>query len=85
MHRYRWKSRPDVGQLGHQIDALKTVVIRMRRELENKQGANGRLKLLVRQLTQTIDDLVGKLEQSQAQIRRLDAENDHLAALFRQS
>jgi hypothetical protein len=36
MHRYRWKARPDVGQLEHEIDALKTVVIRLRRALAEK-------------------------------------------------
>jgi hypothetical protein len=46
----------------------------LRRDLTNKAGYAATLELVLKQRTQTIDDLVGKLEQSRAQCRRLDAE-----------
>ena len=57
----RWRSRP--APLEHEIDALKTVVIQLRRELENKQGYAGRLEMLLRSRTERIDQLNGQLEQ----------------------
>jgi hypothetical protein len=74
MHRYRWRSRPNVAQLQTEIDALKTAVIHLRRELQNKQGANGRLKLLLRERLTRIDELTGQVEQLRAANQKLDAE-----------
>jgi hypothetical protein len=86
MHRsYRWRSRPNVAQLEHEIDALKVIVIRLRRELENKQGANGRLKLLLRERLTRIDELNGKLDQLRAANARLDAEAERLCEMVRLS
>ena len=64
---YHWRASPAVEELERNIDELRTTVIRLRREIKNKQGYVGRLKFLVRQRSDTID-LRGKLEQSQAQI-----------------
>ena len=64
---------------------LRTTVIRLRREIKNKQGHVGRLTILVQQRSNTIDDLRGKLEQSRQQIQQLNEEADHLAALVRMS
>jgi hypothetical protein len=58
--------------------ALQMVVLNLRRELENKQGAVGRLELVLRERLTRIDDFNGKLEQARAQNQRLDAENEHL-------
>ena len=80
---YHWRASPAVEQLERHIDELRTTVIRLRGEVKNKQGYVGRLKILVRQRSDTIDDLRGKLEQSQAQIRQLSEEADHLAELVR--
>jgi chromosome segregation ATPase len=80
-HSYRWRSRPNIAQLEHEIDTLKTVVIRLRRELENKQDANGRLKLLLRERLARIDELTAKIEQLRAANQKLDAEADHLAKM----
>ena len=82
---YHWRASPAVEELERNIDELRTTVIRLRGEVKNKQGYVGRLKILVRQRSDTIDDLRGKLEQSQAQIRQLNAEADHLAELVRMS
>ena len=69
----------------HEIDALKTVVIQLRRELENKQGYAGRLEMLLRSRTERIDQLNGQLEQVRAQNRRLDEEAERLAEMVRLS
>jgi len=82
---FRWKARPDIAQLETTVDQLRTELIRMRRQLSGKEQYIARLKTLVRQRSTTIDDQRGKLEQSQAQIRQLDEEADHLAELVRQS
>jgi hypothetical protein len=60
-------------------------LIRTRRQLRGKDQYISRLKFLVQQRSNTIDDQRGQLEQSQAQIRQLDAEADHLAEMVRQS
>ena len=71
-----WKFRP-LDPIERENDALKATIVCLRRELENKQGAVGRLKILVQQRSNTIDDLRGKLEQSQQQIRQLNEEAEH--------
>jgi hypothetical protein len=45
--------------LEQENDALKTAIVCLRRELENKQGAVGRLKLLLRERLAWIDALNG--------------------------
>jgi predicted RNase H-like nuclease (RuvC/YqgF family) len=82
---YHWRATPAVEQLERHIHELRTTVIRLRREVENKQGHVGRLKILVQQRSDTIDDLRGKLEQSRQEILQLNEEADHLAALVRMS
>ena len=71
---YRWRTRPDVGQLERNVDELRTTVIKLRRDLTNKAGYAAKLELVVRQRTQTIDRLNDKLEQVRAQNRRLGLE-----------
>ena len=73
----RWRSRPDIAPLEHEIDALKTVVIQLRRDLTNKTGYATRLELVLRQRMERIDQLNGQLEQVREQNRRLDAEAEH--------
>ena len=82
---YHWRTAPAVEQLERHIHELRTTVIRLRREIKNKQGHVGRLTILVQQRSNTIDDLRGKLEQSRQQIQQLNEEADHLAALVRMS
>jgi hypothetical protein len=84
MHRsYRWRSRPDVGQLERNLDELRTTVVRLRHELETKQGAVGRLEVLVRERSNRIDELANTVAVLRDQNRRLNEEADHLAALVR--
>jgi hypothetical protein len=73
----RWRSRPDIAPLEHEIDTLKTVVIQLRRDLTNKTGYATRLELVLRQRMERIDQLNGQLEQVREQNRRLDAEAEH--------
>lgn len=80
---FRWKSAPALAQLEKENGALRMTIVQLRRELGNKQGALGRLRTLVHQRSTTIDDLRGRLEQSQAQVQRLDQECEHLAQLVR--
>ena len=84
-HHYRWRTRGNIAKLEHEIDALKTVVIRLRREVETKQGANGRLKLLLRERLARIDELTGTIDRLRDQNRRLDEEADRLAEMVRLS
>ena len=60
-----WKAKP-VSILQRENDNLKTTICLLRRELENRQGAVGRLELLVHERTARIDELTGKLEQARA-------------------
>jgi hypothetical protein len=82
---YRWRTRPDVGQLEHLVDQLRMDIIQLRRDLTNKAGYAAKLELVLRQRTQTIDRLNDKLEQVRAQNRRLDAECEQLVELVRLS
>jgi hypothetical protein len=65
-----------------EVDRLKTVICCLRRELEIKQGAVGRLELLLHERLTKIDELNGKLEQSREQIRRLDLQNELLVEML---
>jgi chromosome segregation ATPase len=69
-----WKPAPltDLEREKHQ---LQMALLNLRRELENKQGAVGRLELLLHERLTKIDELNGKLQQSREQVRRLGLEN----------
>ena len=51
-----WKLRP-LEPIEQENDALKTTIVYLRRELENKQGTVGRLKLVLRERLTRIDQL----------------------------
>ena len=70
-------------RLKRENDELLMRIIRLRYEVENKQGAVGRLEILMRERMDRIDDLNAKLEQSRQQIKRLDEENEHLVEMVR--
>jgi hypothetical protein len=65
-----------------EVDRLKTVICCLRRELENKEGAVGRLELLLHERLTKIDELTSRLEQSREQIRRLDLQNEILIEMI---
>ena len=64
-------------------DRLRMTIVQLRHEVETKQGYAAKLELVVRQRTETIDQLNARLEQSREQIRRLDQECEHLADMIR--
>jgi chromosome segregation ATPase len=70
-------------QLIKENDSLRTAIVVLRREIENKQGAVGRLETLLQERLHKIDELNGRLEQSREQVRRLDQECEHLADMIR--
>ena len=70
-------------RLKRENDELLMRIIRLRYEVENKQGAVGRLEILMRERMDRIDDLNAKLEQSRQQIKRLDDENERLVEMVR--
>jgi Mg2+ and Co2+ transporter CorA len=80
--RYRWKSRPDVGQLEQTIDQLRTELIQLRREVSNKEQYIGRLKILCHERTTRIDDQRGRIEQLQERNQQLDQEAEHYASML---
>ena len=55
----------------------------MRREIENREGAVGRLELLLRERMERIDELTAQVDQLRHQNKKLDAEAEHLAAMLR--
>jgi hypothetical protein len=81
----RWRSRPDISKLEHEIDALKIVVIRLRRDLTDKTGYAGRLEVLLRERLARIDELTAKVDQLRAVNARLDAEAERLCEMVRMS
>jgi hypothetical protein len=77
-----WKSRR-LNPTEKENEQLRLVIIQLRHELENKQGAVGRLELALHQRLETIDDLRGKLDQLRAVNARLDAEAERLWEMVR--
>ena len=75
--------RPDAAALERNVDELRTVIIQLRHELTNKTGYAATLELVLKQRTQTIDDLRGKLDQLRAVNARLDAEAERLCEMVR--
>jgi chromosome segregation ATPase len=79
---YHWRSRPDIARLEHTIDQLRTELIKLRREMSNKEQYIGRLKVLCHERTTRIDDLRATIDDLRAANQKLDAEAEHLAALI---
>jgi septal ring factor EnvC (AmiA/AmiB activator) len=69
--------------LQREVDGLRTQICCLRRELENKDRYTGKLKYLVHERSERVDELNAKLQQSREQVRRLDQENDHLVEIIR--
>jgi len=80
---FRWKARPDIAQLEHTVDQLRTVVIQLRRKLTNKEGYAAKLELVLRQRSERIDELTTTIDRLREQNRRLDEEADRLAEMVR--
>src|SRR5262249_14400316 len=71
---YRWRSRPDIAQLEHTVDQLRTELIKLRRQLSGKEQYIDRLKFLCHERMTRIDDQRGQIEQLRAANQKLDAE-----------
>jgi hypothetical protein len=69
-------------QLQRELDGLRTMICRLRRELETKQGVVGRLETLVHERDERVDELSAWLEQSRQQVRRLDLQNEILIEMI---
>jgi hypothetical protein len=75
------RSTIDKLKLQREVDGLKTVICCLKRELENKQGAVGRLELLLHERLTKIDQLVAQVDQLRHQNKKLVAEAEHLARM----
>jgi len=76
------KPTPAELQLKRENDGLKTTIVCLRREIENKQGAVGRLETLLRERLTRIDQLTAQVDQLRHQNKKLEAEAEHLAAVI---
>jgi len=79
-----WKSRP-LEPLERENNALKNTICCLRRELENKGGHVARLKFLLGERLNRIDQLNATIDRLREQNRRLDAEAEHYAEMVRAS
>jgi cell division protein FtsB len=71
-----WPKRPniDVLTLQRENDGLRTTIVCLKREIENKVGHVQRLEALLCSRLQKIDELTAQVDQLRQQNRRLDAE-----------
>ena len=82
MHpRHRQPTRTELQLLKKENDGLRTEIVRLRRELENREGAVGRLELLLRERLERIDELNAQVDQLRHQNKKLDEEAEHWAQL----
>lgn len=77
------RTNPKIRKLRKENDGLRTVIICLKHEIENKQGAVNRLEVLLRERLTKIDNLAATVERLRDQNRRLDAENEHLVEMMR--
>jgi hypothetical protein len=75
-----WKPRP-LEPLEQENNALKTTIVCLRRELENKGGHVERLKFLLTERLNRIDQLTATIDRLREQNKRLDQEADRLAEM----
>jgi hypothetical protein len=73
----RWKPRADIAPLEHEIDALKTVVIQLRRQLTTKTNLANGLELALKERHTKIDSLNETINRLRAVNQRLDEEAEH--------
>ena len=73
----------DTLKLQRENDGLKTTIVCLRREPENREGAAGRLEVLMRERSARIDELTGTIDRLREQNKRLDQENEHLVEMVR--
>jgi hypothetical protein len=76
-----WKRRPP-GPLEKENAALKTTIIVLRRELENRDGMVGRLELLLHERCAMIDALHSRIDTLRGQVKQLETEADHYCRMI---
>ena len=64
-------------------DGLRTEIVRLRHDLTNKQNHVSRLEVLMRERSERIDELNGKIDRLREQNKRLEQENEHLVEMVR--
>ena len=79
---HRRPTRTDLQLLKNENDGLRTEIVRLRRELENREGAVDRLELLLRERLTKIDELTAQVDQLREANKRLDAEAEHWALRY---
>ena len=79
-----WKQRAP-SNLERENDRLRTTICCLRRELENKGGHVARLKFLLGERLNKIDQLNATIDRLREQNRRLDAEAEHYAEMVKAS
>jgi hypothetical protein len=70
-----------VELLERQCNQLKTTIVCLRADVQNREGQIHRLELLVRERCAMIDALHGRIDQLRDQNKKLEIEAEHLAAL----
>jgi len=75
-----WKFKP-LNDVEKANAALRTELIKLRRELQTKQTQVGGLKLALQQRNERIDQLQGQVEAARAMCRKLDEEAECYAAM----
>lgn len=63
-------------------DNLRTTIVVLKRQLEDRDGHVGRLHILMRERIERIDELNDRIAQLRDQNRRLDEENDRLVEMM---
>ena len=76
-----WK-RLRLAPVERENAGLRTVIIQLRRELEDKDRYTGKLEYLVHERSERVDELNALLEQSRQQVQRLDLQNQILVEMI---
>jgi hypothetical protein len=71
--------------LERENDTLKTIIVCLRADVRNRENQIHRLELVLRQRSERIDELTGKVDRLRDQNRKLDEENEHLCEMVRLS
>jgi len=69
-------------RLQREVEGLRTTIVVLKRQLEDREGVVGRLHILMRERIERIDRLNGTIAQLRDQNRRLDEENDRLVEML---
>jgi hypothetical protein len=78
----RRRTRLNEALLQREVDGLKTTICCLRRELENKQGAVGRLETLLHERLTKIDHLVAQVDQLRHRKKALGLEKEILVEMI---